>query len=553
MNVQHIAASLGLADDELELYGKDKAKLSLTALERRRAKPDGKLVLITAISPTPAGEGKTVTTIGLGDGLAGIGKRAVVCIREPSLGPTFGVKGGGAGGGRAQAHPAIDLNLHFTGDFHAIGAAHNLMAALAEAHYYHGNSAGFAPHGLTWNRVVDVTDRALREVVVALGGKANGSPRETGFEITAASELMALVSLSADYRDLRARLGRVVLGHTSDRKPITADQLGIAGAAAILLKDALRPNLIRTQEGTPMLAHTGPFGNIATGHNSILEDWMALKLGEVITTEAGFGSDLGFEKFCHLVAPALGRGPDAAVVVTTVRGLKAHSGKWALKPGKPLPKDLEQEDLEALKKGAANLRAHIENVKQFGVPVVVAVNRFPTDTTRELQQIAELALASGADGAEISEGFARGAEGTRALAETVWRVLEQKPARFTPLFAVDAPIRQKLETLGQRVYRAGKVELSKVAAQKLAELEDWGFGRLPVCVAKTQYSFSHDPELIGAASGYTLPIVDLQLAAGAGFVKAMCGDILTMPGFGAKPAALGMDLDAEGKPVGLSG
>jgi formate--tetrahydrofolate ligase len=550
--LSEIAHELNLADDEIEPYGKDKAKLSLSALQRRARQPDGKLVLITAINPTPAGEGKTVTTIGLGDGLRKAGKRALVCIREPSLGPTFGVKGGGAGGGRAQAHPADDLNLHFTGDFHAITAAHNLLAALAEAHIYHGNHAHFARHGLTWNRVLDVTDRGLRNVVVGLGGKAHGWPRETGFEITAASELMALLSLCSDYADLRKRMGQLILGVGEDGKPITADRIDAAGAAALLLKDAIRPNLIQTLEGTPLLAHTGPFGNIATGHNSVIEDRLGLKLAEVITTEAGFGSDLGFEKFCHLVAPALGRGPDAVVVVATARGLKAHSGKFALKAGKPLPEALQQEDLEALRKGAANLGRHVANVRQFGLPAVVVINRFPSDTGRELELIEELAHDFGAAAVAVSEGFARGAEGTLPAAEAVLKVLETHPPSFRPLFAHDAPIKEKVETLAKKVYGAAGVEYSKAAEQRLAEIAGWGFGTLPVCVAKTAYSFSHDGDLLGAPSGFVLPVVDVQLAAGAGFVKIFCGDILTMPGLGARPAALRMDLDAEGNIQGLS-
>ena len=549
--IEQIAQSLSLAPDEFELYGKTKAKVSLNALTRRKSAPDGKLVIVTAINPTPAGEGKTVTTISLGDGFAKKGKKAIVCIREPSLGPTFGVKGGGAGGGKAQAAPGRDLNLHFTGDFHAITAAHNLIAALAEAHVYHGNGAGFGPNGFTWNRVLDVTDRALRDIIVGLGGKANGAPRQTGFEISAASELMALLALSKDFADLRRRLKRLVLGTSKDNKPITAGDIEVAGPAGVLLRDALLPNLIQTLEGTPLFAHTGPFGNIATGHNSVIEDRLALKLGEVITAECGFGSDLGFEKFCHLVAPELGRGPDVAVVVATVRGLKAHSGKFKLAVGKPLPKELDQEDLDAIRTGARNLEAHIKNVRQFGVPVVVAVNHFPTDTDRELSLIAELALSYGAEKAAISEGFARGGEGAVALADAAWSTMERTPSKFQPLFPVDAKIRDKIEIVAQKVYGAGKVELSKVAEKKLEELDAWGYGQLPICMAKTAYSFSHDPSLLGAPKGFTLPVHDLGLAAGAGFVKVFSGDILTMPGFGAKPQGLKMDLDDEGGFVGI--
>lgn len=550
--ILEVAAELGLSSEEIIPYGQDKLKVRLGALDRRKDGA-GKLVVVTAINPTPLGEGKTVNTIGLGDGLRAIGKRAVVAIREASLGPTFGVKGGGAGGGRAQAYPARDLNLHFTGDFHAISAAHNLMAALAEAHVYHGNAAGFAPTGLTWNRVLDVTDRALRDVIVGLGGSANGPLRESGFEITAASEIMALLALTSGFKDLRARLGRIVLGVSRDRKPITADQLEIAGAAAVLLKDAVLPNLVQTLEGTPLLAHTGPFGNIATGHNSVVSDRLALALGEVVVTEAGFGSDLGFEKFCHLVAPQLGRGPDAAVVVATVRGLKAHSGRFTIKVGKPLPKQLGEEDLDSLREGAANLAAHVRNVRQFGVPVVVAVNRFPSDTARELELVSEVAREAGADTAVVSEVFAKGGEGGRALAEAVWQTLSRGQGKFAPLVATDAPILEKLETVARRVYGADGIELVPKARKALDELDAWGYGRLPVCVAKTAYSFSHDGAKVGVPRGFTLPIENVQLAAGAGFVRAFCGDILTMPGFSATPAALRMDLDENGEVTGLEG
>ncbi|MFO0727258.1 MAG: formate--tetrahydrofolate ligase [Myxococcota bacterium] len=549
--IEQVAASLSLAPDEFEIYGRSKAKVSLTALDRRKNAPDGKLVIVTAINPTPAGEGKTVNTISLGDGFARKKKRAIVCIREPSLGPTFGVKGGGAGGGKAQAYPGRDLNLHFTGDFHAITAAHNLIAALTEAHVYHGNGAGFGPNGFTWNRVLDVTDRALRDIVVGLGGKANGAPRQTGFEISAASELMALLALSKDFGDMRRRLQRVVLGTSKDGKPITAGDIEVAGPAAVLLRDALLPNLIQTLEGTPLFAHTGPFGNIATGHNSVIEDRLALKLGEVITAECGFGSDLGFEKFCHLVAPELGRGPDVAVVVATVRGLKAHSGKFKLAVGKPLPKELDQEDLEAIRAGASNLEAHIKNVRQFGVPVVVAVNHFPSDTDKELALIAELALGFGAEKAAIAEGFARGGEGTSDLADAALAVMEKTPSRFQTLFPVDAPLADKIQIVATKVYGAAKVEFAPAAKKKLEDLQAWGYGKLPVCMAKTAYSFSHDASLLGAPKGFTLPVEDLGLAAGAGFVKVFSGDILTMPGFGAKPQGLKMDLDDAGNFVGI--
>ena len=550
-DIDVVARELGLQPHEVERVGEAKLKVKLSALEARRDAPDGQLVLVTAMNPTPFGEGKTVTTIGLGDGLRRLGKRAVVAIREPSLGPVFGVKGGGAGGGRARAVPTADLNLHFTGDAHAITAAHNLITALAEAHVYHHNEAGFAPTGMRWGRVLDVTDRSLRDIVVGLGGKANGIPRQTGFDITAASEIMALLALTTGYADLKARLARIVLGTRADGTAVTVGDIGAAGAAAVLLRDAVKPNLIQTLEGTPLLAHTGPFGNIASGHNSVIEDRLALKLGEIVTTEAGFGSDLGFEKFCHLVAPRLGRGPDVAVLVTTVRGLKTHGGQLKIAAGKPLPAALEREDISLVEAGAPNLAAHIANVHRVGVPVVVCVNRFPHDTPAELAYALGLARRLGADGAAISEGFAKGGEGTEALGREVLRVLAEKKARFEPLFPEDAPIRDKVTRIATQVYGAGSVRFEPKAEKALAELERWGLGRLPVCMAKTQYSLSHDAERLGAPRDFVLPVVNLEVAAGAGFVKVFSGDILTMPGFGAKPQGLALSIDDEGRVVGL--
>lgn len=539
-----VASSLGLASDEVEIWGRDKAKVSLTALERRQDR-SGRLVLVTAISPTAAGEGKTVTTIGVGDAFHQLGRRTVVAIRQPSLGPVFGSKGGGAGGGRSHAHPAADLNLHFTGDFHAIAAAHNLMAALAEAHIHHGNAAGFAPHGLTWKRVVDLTDRGLREIVVGLGGKANGSPRETGFEITAASEVMALMALASSWGDLQARLDRVVLGTASDGRPITAGEIQASGAAAVLLRDALLPNLVQTGEGTPLVAHMGPFGNVATGCNSVIADRLALALGEVVVTEAGFGSDLGFEKFCHLVSPALGRGPDAVVMVATVRAVQAHAPK-KLKPEASL-----EERLAALEAGAPILGAHLRIVRRLGLPVVVAINHFPGDTEEELRRLGALALELGANAAEVSQCFARGGEGAIPVARAVERLFAEARPALTSVVSEDQPVKQRIEAIATELYGAAGVSYAPAAEKKLAWLERWGFGRLPVCMAKTPYSLSHDPALLGAPRGFTLPITEIELAAGAGFVKVLTGDVLTMPGFRAKPSALAMRLEPDGTQTGL--
>jgi len=545
------ARDCGLTEEQIVPYGRDKAKITLAAVEALRARPPGRLILVTGMSPTPAGEGKTVTTLGLADGLRRIGARAAACIREPSLGPTLGMKGGGAGGGRAQAHPSTDVNLHFTGDSHAVAAAHNLLAALAEAHIHHGNQAGFDPHGVLWNRVLDLTDRSLRRVITGLGGRANGTPRETGFMITAASEVMALLALCSGLDDLRRRLGDIVVGLSRDGQPITAEQLGAAGAMAALLRDAVQPNLIQTLEGTPVFVHTGPFGNLATGCNSVLADQAALGAVDYVATEAGFGADLGFEKFCHIATPQLGRGPDAVVVVATVRALKAHSGRIRLAPGRPLPPELGQEDLEAVRLGAANLQAHLRIVARFGLPALVAINRFPTDTADEIGLARSLALETGATDVAVSDAYARGGEGAVDLASRVRALCDSAPARFRPLYEPETPLLKKIGTVAKCVYGAAGVSYGAGVRTRLRDFERWGHGRLPVCFAKTQYSLSHDPDLLGAPTGFTLPIAAVELAAGAGFVRALCGEILTMPGFPATPAAFRIDVDSRGEIVGV--
>jgi formate--tetrahydrofolate ligase len=550
--IRQIAEACGLSDDDILPYGREKAKVSLEALERLKERPSGKLILVTAISPTPAGEGKTVTSLGLGDGLRANGEKTIVCIREPSLGPTLGMKGGGAGGGMSQAHPATDLNLHFTGDFHAVAAAHNLLAALAEAHIYHGNPLDFDPHGMTWNRVLDLTDRSLRQVLTGLGGKANGAPRETGFMITAASEVMALLQLTAGMDDLRMRLGEIVVGVSRGGEPIKAAHLQATGAMTALLRDAVQPNLIQTLEGTPVFAHTGPFGNIATGCNSVISDRAALHMADYVVTEAGFGSDLGFEKFCDIVSPVLGKGPDMAVVVATIRGLKAHSGKYKLIPGKPLPSSLMEEDLEALRMGAVNLKAHLGIVHRFSVPAVVAINRFPGDTEAEIEEVKELACSFGAKDVGVSEAFARGGGvGCSDLAARVKRVCDSNGASFRPLYERSSSLFEKIEIVAKQIYGAGAVRYEPGTKTRLRQFEKWGYGGLPICFAKTQYSLSHDPALLGAPEGFTLPIASVELAAGAGFVRVLCGDIMTMPGLPADPAAFRIDVDESGEIVGV--
>lgn len=550
--VRDVAKLLGLLDEELIPYGEYKAKIRLSVLQRLASRSEGRLILVTAITPTPAGEGKTVTTIGLGDALRRIGENASVCIREPSLGPVFGVKGGGTGGGRAQAYPADDINLHFTGDFHAISAAHNLLSALIEAHIHHGNALRFDAHGVWWNRVLDVLDRSLRKVIIGIGGKSNGVPRESGFEITAASEIMALLSLSRDLGDMRRRLEQIVVGTTPDDKPITAGDLRAAGALAVLLRDALMPNLVQTLEGTPLFVHTGPFGNIATGCSSVIADRIALQTSDFVVTEAGFGSDLGFEKFCHIVAPALGKSPDVAVLVATVRALKVHSGKFKVVSGKPLPEELDRENLPALEQGAVNLKAHIDIVHRLGVPVVVAINRFPCDTEAEIDLLGKLAMQAGAEGVAVSESFARGSEGGVALAEAVRDVCVTHSNHFQPLYRPDASLQEKIETVATQVYGAGEVRYEAGVRSRLKQFERWGFRTLPICFAKTQFSLSHDPNLKGAPRGFSLLVTDAQLAAGAGFVRVLCGDMMTMPGLPAEPSALRMDISEHGQVVGAS-
>ena len=539
--ITDIADACGMDGAYIEQYGRYKAKIDNRFLKETN-RPDGKLVLVTAITPTPAGEGKTTTTVGLADGLRRIGRNAVVALREPSLGPVFGVKGGAAGGGWAQVVPMEDINLHFTGDFHAIGAANNLLAAMLDNHIQQGNALGIDVKRITWRRCVDMNDRQLRSIVDGLGGRMQGVPREDGFDITVASEVMAVLCLASDIPDLKARLGRIVVGYTYDDAPVTAADLKAAGAMAALLKDALKPNLVQTLEHTPALIHGGPFANIAHGCNSVTATRMALKLGDYAITEAGFGADLGAEKFLDIKCRMAGLKPDAVVVVATVRALKHHGGAARA--------ELGREDLAALERGLPNLLQHVDNIKNvFGLPCVVAINAFPTDTAAELRLVEEKCRELGVSVA-LSEVWAKGGAGGTALAEEVVRLCEQ-PSDFRYSYALGGSIEEKLETICRRIYHADGVVLTPAAQKQARRLTELGFGELPICMAKTQYSFSDDPSLLGAPRGFTVTVRNLKVSAGAGFLVALTGDIMTMPGLPKVPAAERIDVDENGRISGL--
>lgn len=539
--ISDVAASLGLDGESLIPYGKYKAKVDHRLVKKLAEKKDAKVILVTAISPTPAGEGKTTTSVGLADALHRMGKNVVLALREPSLGPVFGVKGGAAGGGYAQVAPMEDINLHFTGDLHAIGAANNLLAAMVDNHIYQGNALNIDPRRITWKRCVDMNDRQLRFITDGLGGKANGTPREDGFDITVASEVMAIFCLATDLADLKARLGRIVVGYTYAGAPVTAEQIGAAGAMAALLKDAFDPNLVQTLEHTPALVHGGPFANIAHGCNSVAATRLALKLGDYCITEAGFGSDLGAEKFFDIKCRYANLRPSAVVVVATLRALKYNGG---------VPKaETSVENLDALRAGLANLGAHVENMRKFGIPVVVAINRFYTDTEAEISLLAEYCASLGVEYA-LSEVFAKGGEGGVALAQKVLKACEQSSA-FHCLYETDRPIREKIETIAREIYGADGVALTAQAEKQLREIEALGQSNLPVCMAKTQYSLSDNPALLGRPSGFIITVKQLSLSAGAGFIVALTGDIMTMPGLPKTPAANQIDVDADGNISGL--
>jgi formyltetrahydrofolate synthetase len=535
--IGEIAAAAGLEADEIDPYGRYKAKIDLAVLDRLADRPDATLVCVTAITPTKAGEGKTTTSVSLTQGLGHIGRRPVLCLREASLGPVFGIKGGAAGAGLAQVVPMEDMNLHFTGDIHAIGAANNLLAAMIEAHILHGNELGIDPLSVTWRRCVDMNDRALRDVAIGLGGRANGYVRQTGFDITAASEVMAIVAVARDLNDLRERLGRITVASTFEGEPVTAEQLRAAGAMTVLLKETIKPNLVQTLEGQPALVHCGPFANIAHGNNSLVADRVALKLGDVVVTESGFGSDMGMEKFFDIVCRVGGLRPSAVVVVATVKALKHHGGD---PDGGP----------ETIERGAQNLARHLGIVRAFGLNAVVAVNRFPGDTDAEIELVRELALSHGAVAAETNEAVTRGGEGAAALAEAVVAAAAQ-PSSFAPVYELDEPIATKIDTIAKRVYGADGISLLKAAEAKIAQFEQAGFDRLPICMAKTHLSLSHDATLENAPRGFTVTVRDIRAYTGAGWLVALCGDMQTMPGLGRTPAAVNVDIDEEGRTIGL--
>ena len=546
-----IAAESAIPASCLELFGAGGvAKVNLSAVQEMADRPPAKYVVVSAISPTPLGEGKTTTTVGLGQAFSHIGRKATIAIRQPSMGPTFGIKGGAAGGGYSQVVPIDLLNLHLTGDMHAVGAAHNLCAAMLDAHLFHANKLNIDIHRISWRRVLDVNDRALRNITIGLGGRQDGIPRESGFDITAASEVMAILALATSHADLRERLGRIVLGYSKERQPITAEDIQAAGSMAVLLQDALKPNLMQTLEGTPALVHTGPFGNIATGNSSIVADQIGLRMGDFLLTEAGFGADLGAERFFNIKCRYSGLAPDAAVVVATVRALKSHSGKHRIVAGRPLPEALLLQNPDEVHAGGANLVKQIENIRIHGVSPVVAVNQFPDDHEADLAAIEEIAAQAGARSARCTH-FSNGGRGATSLAEAVAEAAEE-PSQFELLYDAALPLSDKIRTVATSIYGAADVSYTAAAKRELAALSKNGFDHLPVCIAKTHLSLSADASLKGAPTGWTLPVREVRAAIGAGFVTPICGDIRTMPGLGSDPAASHIDLDADGNIVGLS-
>ncbi|MBY6151917.1 formate--tetrahydrofolate ligase [Vannielia litorea] len=540
--IQEIGAKLGIPEEHLLPYGHDKAKVGQAFISGLKDRANGKLILVTAINPTPAGEGKTTTTVGLGDGLNAIGKKAAICIREASLGPCFGMKGGAAGGGYAQVVPMEEMNLHFTGDFHAITSAHNLLSAMIDNHIYWGNELGIDERRVVWRRVMDMNDRALRDVVVSLGGVANGFPRQGGFDITVASEVMAILCLSTDLADLEDRLGRIIVAYTREREPITCAQIGAAGAMTVLLKDAMQPNLVQTLEHNPAFVHGGPFANIAHGCNSVIATTTALKLADYVVTEAGFGADLGAEKFMNIKCRKAGLAPDCVVLVATVRAMKMNGGVAKA--------DLGAENVAAVQAGCPNLGRHIQNVKSFGVPVVVAINHFVSDTDDEVQAVKDYVAEMGSE-AILCKHWAEGSKGTEALATRVAEIADSGTSQFAPLYADEMGLFEKIETIATRIYHADEVLADKKIRDQLRAWEAAGFGHLPVCMAKTQYSFSTDPNLRGAPTGHSVPVREVRLSAGAGFIVAICGEIMTMPGLPRTPAAQSIGLNDAGDVEGL--
>ncbi|MTI82137.1 MAG: formate--tetrahydrofolate ligase [Firmicutes bacterium] len=545
-----IAEKMGLAEDDVDTYGKYKAKIKLDVLEKFADRRRGKLIDVTAITPTPLGEGKTVTTIGLTQGLGKIGKDVIGTLRQPSMGPVFGIKGGAAGGGYSQVVPMEDINIHFTGDIHAVSAANNLLAAMIDTSILLKNPLNIDPNTVMWNRVVDINDRALRDIVVGLGGSLNGYPRQTSFDMAVASEVMAIMALASDLQDLRKRLGRIVVAYTYDGRPVTAEDLQAAGSMTVIMKEALKPNLIQTLEGQPCIMHAGPFANIAHGNNSVLADRIALKCSDYVVTESGFGADLGMEKFMNIKCRQSGLRPDCVVLTCTIRALKMHGGLGKVVAGKPLPEELTKENLPALEKGSANLAHMIKVARSFGIPVVVSVNRFTPDTDAEVELVRQKALEAGAMGAYPITVWRDGGEGAEELAKAVAEACE-KPSEFSLLYPDEFSIKEKIETLASKVYNAAGVTYEPLAEKKISQFEDMGFGNLPICMAKTHLSISHDPTKKGVPSDYIFPIRDIRASVGAGFLYPLAGTMRTMPGLGSKPAAHNVDIDENGRTIGL--
>ncbi len=549
--ISEIASGLGLLDDEVEQYGKYKAKISLEVLDRLKDKPDGKFIVVTGMTPTPLGEGKTLTTVGLSQALNRLGHKTIATIRQPSLGPVFGIKGGAAGGGNSQVVPMEDFNLHLTGDTHAVSMAHNLLSALIDNHLNHGNAMEIDPFSITWPRVLDISDRALRNVIVGLGGKENGFPRETTFDIAVASEVMAVLGLASSLEDLRERLGRIVVATRKDRTPVTANDLKAAGAMTVLLRDAIKPNLLQTLEHGPVFVHTGPFGNIAHGNSSVLADRIGLKLADFVVTESGFGSDMGFEKMVDIKCRESGLKPDAAVIVATVRALKAHSGKYRIVAGRPLPSNLGDEDLEAVEAGMGNLEKHIENVSKIGgLPAVVCVNRFSYDSDSEIELVKKRALEAGAFACEVSEVWEHGGAGGEAFARAVVAAANQ-PNQFEYLYTDEMTVQEKIEAVAAKMYGADGVDYSPEARRQINQINNWGLSKLSICLAKTQYSISADANRLGRPTGFRVTVREVKAAAGAGFLIAYLGAIRTMPGLPSEPASNNVDIDERGFVKGL--
>ncbi len=548
--IKEIAESVGLVEDDLEYYGKYKAKVKLDVMEKFKDRPQAKYIDVTAITPTPLGEGKSVTLVGLSQAIARIGKRVFTTIRQPSMGPTFGIKGGAAGGGYSQVVPMEDFNLHLTGDIHAVGVAHNLLAAYLDNSLQKGNPLNIDPFTISWNRVVDVSDRALRKIIIGLGGKDDGVPRESGFDITVASEIMAILALTTGLKDIRERLGRIVIGLNKSKKPVTAEDLRCAGAMAVLMKDAIKPTLMQTLENTPVFVHAGPFANIAHGNSSVIADHIAVKLADYVVTESGFGADIGAEKFMDIKCRVSGLKPDVVVMAATVRALKMHSGKYTIIPGKPLAEGLVRENIQDIEEGGCNLKKQIENMRLFGIPVVVAINRFTTDTDREIKTIHKIALDAGADAAVESNVWAEGGKGGEVLARAVVEAAE-KPSDFKFLYPLDISIKEKIETIATKLYGADGVEYTSLADRQIKTFTDLGYDKLPICMAKTHLSLSHDPKLKGAPKGFKIPVREVRASVGAGFLYPLIGEMRTMPGLPSVPAGAHIDIDEEGKTLGL--